>query len=183
MHARLRVYLEVPYEKKDEAKAAGARWDKDQKAWFIPPGSDAIAYLRFLPHWLAALTTSPRPVPELVLVPIECWSCGAAGSFVALLLRFPATPRDPAAFGWLDPETAYVTGGTLAQPIVEAALTSTTVPVATFKTRFSRTLKRSYMSQGCPACDALWGEVPLQHAMSEGAEDIVLLPRIALPLP
>jgi ribonuclease HI len=30
-----RIYLRVKYEEKDEAKALGARWDKDSKSWYI----------------------------------------------------------------------------------------------------------------------------------------------------
>lgn len=30
----LKIYLDVPYDEKNEAKALGARWDKDTKKWF-----------------------------------------------------------------------------------------------------------------------------------------------------
>lgn len=32
------VYINVPYEEKDEAKALGARWDSEKKKWYIPEG-------------------------------------------------------------------------------------------------------------------------------------------------
>lgn len=32
------VYLNVPYSRKDEAKAMGAKWDPDKKSWYIPAG-------------------------------------------------------------------------------------------------------------------------------------------------
>lgn len=35
-----RVNLHVPYADKDQAKAAGARWDKTAKVWYAPPGAD-----------------------------------------------------------------------------------------------------------------------------------------------
>ena len=31
----VRVYLNVPYNKKDEAKKSGARWSADRKLWYI----------------------------------------------------------------------------------------------------------------------------------------------------
>ena len=34
-----RVYLECPYHEKDEVKALGARWDNNQRRWFVPPGT------------------------------------------------------------------------------------------------------------------------------------------------
>tara|TARA_A100001011_G_scaffold391447_1_gene476943 strand:- start:84 stop:782 length:699 start_codon:yes stop_codon:yes gene_type:complete len=32
-----KIYLNVPYEEKDEAKSMGARWDKSKKRWYIEP--------------------------------------------------------------------------------------------------------------------------------------------------
>jgi len=32
-----RVYLHVPFEQKDKAKAIGLWWDSEKKLWFIPP--------------------------------------------------------------------------------------------------------------------------------------------------
>lgn len=31
-------YIYIPYADKEEAKAAGAKWDKEQKSWYIPEG-------------------------------------------------------------------------------------------------------------------------------------------------
>ena len=31
----MKIYLKVPYEKKDEVKAAGAKWDGERKSWYI----------------------------------------------------------------------------------------------------------------------------------------------------
>ncbi len=44
-----RNYLAVPYREKDEAKAAGARWDKEQKAWYAPEGADVEKLARWMP--------------------------------------------------------------------------------------------------------------------------------------
>ena len=30
-------YVHIPYADKNEAKALGARWDKEKKSWYIPP--------------------------------------------------------------------------------------------------------------------------------------------------
>jgi len=32
-----RIYLNVPYEEKDAAKKLGARWDPEQRKWYVPP--------------------------------------------------------------------------------------------------------------------------------------------------
>ena len=31
-----RVYLNVPYEEKEEAKKLGAKWDVSKKKWYVP---------------------------------------------------------------------------------------------------------------------------------------------------
>ncbi|CDG90616.1 zincin-like metallopeptidase domain-containing protein [Xenorhabdus bovienii] len=38
-----RTYLAVPYIEKNEAKARGAKWDKEAKAWYAPEGVDITA--------------------------------------------------------------------------------------------------------------------------------------------
>lgn len=36
--AKRDIYLAVPYSQKDEAKALGARWDWNERSWYIPAG-------------------------------------------------------------------------------------------------------------------------------------------------
>ncbi|WP_227323759.1 zincin-like metallopeptidase domain-containing protein [Acidisoma silvae] len=54
-----RTYLVVPYAEKDQAKAAGARWDREAKAWFVPVGTDLAPLSGWLP-----------PHDELHVVPL-----------------------------------------------------------------------------------------------------------------
>ncbi|WP_208438665.1 zincin-like metallopeptidase domain-containing protein [Bartonella grahamii] len=37
-----KIFLNVPYSQKEEAKAAGAKWDKDAKSWYVPAGTNLI---------------------------------------------------------------------------------------------------------------------------------------------
>ena len=58
-----RVYLAVPYADKEQAKALGARWDRDAKAWYAPPGADLAPLAAWRPgHAVAA--DSPRRDPH-----------------------------------------------------------------------------------------------------------------------
>lgn len=36
--SRARVYLNVPYAEKDEAKKYGAKWDSSKRKWYVPGG-------------------------------------------------------------------------------------------------------------------------------------------------
>lgn len=42
------ILLKVPFSEKDQAKALGARWNADRKAWYVPDGQNASAFERWL---------------------------------------------------------------------------------------------------------------------------------------
>lgn len=48
-----RFYVDVPIDEKDEAKAVGARWDPQLKAWYVSSGEYAGAITRWGPKWTA----------------------------------------------------------------------------------------------------------------------------------
>ncbi|MDP9826206.1 DUF5710 domain-containing protein [Kineosporia succinea] len=72
-----RIWLDVPFEEKDQAKKAGARWDATAKRWYAPRADNED-----LRRW-----TSKPPLPELLpgedrtlgrglfidMVPSTCW--------------------------------------------------------------------------------------------------------------
>lgn len=34
-----RIYLDIPYDQKEEGKSLGAKWDKDKQRWYIASNS------------------------------------------------------------------------------------------------------------------------------------------------
>jgi hypothetical protein len=72
-----RIWLEVPYHEKDAAKAAGARWDPTERAWFAPrPGMAALERWTArapLPHTLPGEDRSFGAGLFVDLVPSSCW--------------------------------------------------------------------------------------------------------------
>lgn len=48
-----KFYVDVPIDEKDEAKAVGARWDPQLRAWYVPSGEYAGAITRWPPKWTA----------------------------------------------------------------------------------------------------------------------------------
>ncbi|WP_415717726.1 zincin-like metallopeptidase domain-containing protein [Maridesulfovibrio sp.] len=44
-----KTYLNVPYREKGQAKKLGARWDKSEKLWFAPTGTDLTPLDKWLP--------------------------------------------------------------------------------------------------------------------------------------
>ena len=45
-----RIYISVPYAKKDEAKGCGAKWDRRAKSWYIPEGAAIAPFERWPKH-------------------------------------------------------------------------------------------------------------------------------------
>lgn len=42
------MFLKVPYAEKDKAKALGARWNAERKAWYVPEGTAATPFEQWL---------------------------------------------------------------------------------------------------------------------------------------
>lgn len=72
-----RIWLDVPFAEKDEAKAAGARWDPAEKRWYAPrPGMDALARWAAAPEVPDLLPGEDRSLGSglfVDLVPSTCW--------------------------------------------------------------------------------------------------------------
>ena len=47
-------FLKVPYAEKDDAKALGARWNQERKAWYVPDGVADAPFARWLTPGQAA---------------------------------------------------------------------------------------------------------------------------------
>lgn len=47
-----KVFLNVPFAEKDQAKALGARWDATRKKWYVPHGGDAKLLAAWWPDGL-----------------------------------------------------------------------------------------------------------------------------------
>ncbi|MBK7673377.1 MAG: hypothetical protein IPJ27_00635 [Candidatus Accumulibacter sp.] len=53
-----KIWIDVPYPQKDEAKALGARWDRQEQSWYVPAGVDPAPFARWTP------TTVPQALPK-----------------------------------------------------------------------------------------------------------------------
>ena len=58
------LLLNVPFAQKDEAKALGARWDKDQKKWYVPDHVDPLPFLERA-EWTDPDYVAPPPPPQV----------------------------------------------------------------------------------------------------------------------
>lgn len=59
------TFLQVVFREKDQVKRLGARWDQEQKQWYVPAGVDLTPFARWLPA--GALKVAEAPASELSL--------------------------------------------------------------------------------------------------------------------
>ncbi|MDX6018608.1 zincin-like metallopeptidase domain-containing protein [Shewanella indica] len=43
-----RAYINVSFKDKDEAKGLGARWDRQERSWYVPPGADTTPFAKWM---------------------------------------------------------------------------------------------------------------------------------------
>jgi len=76
-----RIDLNVPFAEKDQAKLLGARWDPQVKTWYVPEGTSAEAFARWVPQLTAfGLEHEPEfhvrsPYYFILQSATECWKC------------------------------------------------------------------------------------------------------------
>lgn len=66
--AKEKTFLAVPYKQKEQAKKLGAKWDKDNKLWYAPEGTD----LNQLSAWMPENAVAPEP--KITMPPQEEFS-------------------------------------------------------------------------------------------------------------
>lgn len=47
-HPNERIYLSVPFAEKDQAKVLGAKWDRQQQFWYVPPGAKSASFTKWI---------------------------------------------------------------------------------------------------------------------------------------
>jgi len=55
-----KIYLDVPYAQKDEAKSLGARWDPSTKKWYAPGNLDITVFKKWNKATSAIKTNSKK---------------------------------------------------------------------------------------------------------------------------
>lgn len=66
-----RSYLVVPFKEKDEAKALGAKWDRQERAWYVPPGVDPAPFDKWAQRAATAAAEAPAAAQESQTQPVQ----------------------------------------------------------------------------------------------------------------
>jgi hypothetical protein len=61
-----KIYLNVPFAQKDEAKALGARWDAVEKKWFVPADKDITLFSRWQTEASAVQSPKSKASPSKI---------------------------------------------------------------------------------------------------------------------
>lgn len=153
-----RVYLAVPYEHKDAAKAAGARWDAGLRRWYLPEEGDIYA----VQAWLV-----DEPLPEagtvrlaVMLVGRLCYRCRRRITCVVGL-------RLPQSYGWIGdafidivPYLTVEQCGAMLDPLLDALLRNR-LAIGPLDHRSTRPRREGYVANTCTHCGATQGAFPL----------------------
>lgn len=91
MPGERRLYLDVPYQEKDQAKAIGARWDPERWQWWVDPQRTSS---KDVARWLTASavvvgpedTDGPTVRVRLLGLSQSCWRCKRATTALVGLL-------------------------------------------------------------------------------------------------
>lgn len=154
-----RLYLDVPYREKDQAKAIGARWDPERRQWWVDPQRVSD---KDVARWLTASavvvgpedTDGPTVRVRLLGLGQFCWRCKRATTALVGLLPVRSSNVDN-MLACMDERVLSLAAGALPENVRQSR------QVGRIAARYSKTEGRRYLSNGCFHCDALLGRFPL----------------------
>lgn len=158
------LYLNVPYEEKNEAKALGARWDPKVKKWYTDAAPEQ--YSRFA-KWILRDTDDAIIATEYLFI-VEgaqnCWKCGADTRVVGLgigecvhLCEEEDGVRCERIEDRIDPGEQLHLAWSDAESEIPPRLLRYLKTHYTVKTGYSKTLGHRCFANHCDCCGALQG--------------------------
>ncbi|SHL38183.1 hypothetical protein SAMN02745136_04763 [Anaerocolumna jejuensis DSM 15929] len=154
------IYLDVPFQEKDEAKQLGAWWDAERKKWYVRNQKD---YPKFL-KWILKDEEEVYILCDhfyIVVGTRKCYKCGKDTEVVAFGVEKYCTLIDETVFAnvdqnfeWSDNEIHIAS---MISPISEEIL-SFLCDKYGFHMGYSHAVQDSYMANHCSHCKALQGQ-------------------------
>lgn len=178
------LFLNVPYEEKDEAKALGAKWNPRARKWYADvPRQD---YLKFA-KWILRDTDNTVIATEYIFI-VEgqrsCWNCGRSTRLVGLGIGEHIHMFDDGDGPQFEIMEDYVDAGeelhlawTDREDEIPPKVRKYLKEKYSVKTGYSKTIHRDCFANHCDHCGALQGnffvfqetDSPL-NLMAEGDE-------------
>ncbi len=151
-----KVWLDVPYKEKDEAKSLGARWDADKRMWYVQNSKDLLKFKKWINDTVINIKAEN---PFYIAYGYrKCWKCGNATPVIALCsenyksLNVDINNKEQ----WVN-ETGLVFFQYikyLSDDIIK--IINEMFPF--YKNGFSNFIQKKYWSNHCIKCSALQGD-------------------------
>lgn len=175
-----RINLTVPFAQKDEAKRLGARWDGQQRVWYVPDGVDPTLFGKWVPELPDInIRASSYYILEATTI---CWKCGGRTHVYGFVLpsgheilepiedgsmefesnaAYEAWVNSPASSEWIKQEMPTTIN--YVDYLSKAATTRIRTLTPHFRMDFSYTTKSSYWMNHCECCGMKQGDFELHH--------------------
>lgn len=167
-----KLYLDVPYEEKEEAKRLGAWWDAKAKKWFVPFYKEDFEEYRPFFRWILG-ESSFAIVPNKNIYILEtyqtCWKCGNKTKVIAFSGdRFVTLEADDGEILLEDYWEEYA--GRNNPYLLMFPETEEDIPLCIrnyvkehyhVENRYSKALERMQFANYCEHCNALQGHFHL----------------------
>ncbi|WP_197068263.1 DUF5710 domain-containing protein [Candidatus Soleaferrea massiliensis] len=160
----MKLYLNVPYSEKEEAKSLGAKWNARVKKWYI--NTDPKEYTKFS-KWILGDTDDAVIATEYIFIvesQQKCWKCGQStrvvglgiGEFVHIygdaddphfeIVEDYVEPGEELHLAWADNEND-----------IPPKLLKYLKDTYSVKTGYSKTIGRKCFANHCDCCGVLQG--------------------------
>lgn len=152
-----RTDLRVPFAEKDEAKSLGARWDPEQRVWYVPSGNDPAPFARWMAR--APKITCRSPTYWIAETMTTCWKCSRPTSVFGYMIP----PGGEVIFDEME-EWHQVEGGTFIHYITylpQHALLNISSLTRSYRMDYSSTTQLTYFMNHCNFCGMKQGDFPL----------------------
>ena len=158
------LFLNVPYNEKDEAKSLGAKWNGELKKWYVEKREDYVKFNK----WLCPDTDEFFILCDYIYIAVgeqECFKCKKPTRIIGLgtdnfLHFFREWEDDEDKYGTLDSEEWFDIEDIHIVPISDflpEKILKTIMNNFNFKERYSKTTETSGLSNCCENCDMLQG--------------------------
>jgi phage/plasmid primase-like uncharacterized protein len=65
----VKTFIDVPFKQKEEAKALGAKWDRQEQSWYVPTGVEAAPLAKWAKGADLAIVEASKPAPATTVQP------------------------------------------------------------------------------------------------------------------
>lgn len=166
----MKLYLNVPFAEKEEAKRLGARWDPELKLWFVEIKDTVPSPLH---RWLIEKVDYNLLAEDysIVMASKPCWKCHEQTIVTTFLLdryyelvHFDVDEGETFFYNWQDVHNlSFVSNITALDPSVLAKMGEAN---SHYRKTYSKALEGSYFANNCMHCDMLQGDFNLYQEPS-----------------